>query len=91
MRRGGWWWPTATSAPPGWTYSPSTYLQRLPIIVLGAVGFVLARILTAYQLGHVDGVWEPFFAGDAAPTARSSSSPRTSPRPGRWRTAGSGR
>lgn len=55
-----------TDVPPGWTYSPSTYLQRLPIIVLGAVGFVLARILTAYQLGHVDGVWEPFFAGDAA-------------------------
>ena len=54
-----------TDVPPGWTYSPSTYLQRLPIIVLGAVGFVLARILTAYQLGHVDGVWEPFFAGDA--------------------------
>ena len=29
--------------PPGWTYSPSTYLQRLPIIALGAVGLLLAR------------------------------------------------
>ncbi|HEY9236941.1 MAG TPA: NAD-dependent epimerase/dehydratase family protein [Phenylobacterium sp.] len=54
-----------TDVPPGWSYCPSTYVQRMPIIVLGAVGFVLARILTAYQLGHVDAVWEPFFAGDA--------------------------
>jgi nucleoside-diphosphate-sugar epimerase len=51
--------------PPGWTYSPSTYLQRLPIIALGAIGFVIARTLAAYQLGHIDGVWEPFFPGDA--------------------------
>lgn len=50
--------------PVGWTYSPSTYLQRLPIIALGLVGFLIARQLTAYQLGHVDGVWEPFFAGE---------------------------
>ncbi len=50
--------------PPGWTYSPSTYLQRLPIIALGAIGFVISRVLAAYQLGHIDGVWEPFFAGE---------------------------
>ena len=49
--------------PPGWTYCPSTYLQRLPIVALGFVGFVIARQLTAYQLGHADGVWEPFFGG----------------------------
>tara|TARA_Y100001933_G_scaffold196066_1_gene196522 strand:- start:5644 stop:8193 length:2550 start_codon:yes stop_codon:yes gene_type:complete len=55
----------ASEVPPGWTYSPSTYLQRLPMIALGLIGFVLARILAAYQLGHVDWVWEPFFAGDA--------------------------
>ncbi|MEO8409436.1 MAG: NAD-dependent epimerase/dehydratase family protein [Propionivibrio sp.] len=48
--------------PPGWSYCPSTYLQRLPIIALGAFGLLLARVLTAYQLGHIDGVWEPFFA-----------------------------
>jgi nucleoside-diphosphate-sugar epimerase len=49
--------------PPGWTYCPSTYLQRLPIIALGAIGFVIARVLAAYQLGHVESVWEPFFQG----------------------------
>jgi len=52
--------------PPGWTYSPSTYLQRLPIIALGAIGFFIARTLAAYQLGHIGGLWEPFFSGDAA-------------------------
>ncbi len=48
--------------PPGWTYCPSTYVQRLPIIALGVIGFLLSRILSAYQLGHIDGIWEPFFA-----------------------------
>lgn len=54
--------------PPGWSYSPSSYLQRLPIIALGLFGFLLARSLTAYQLGHTEGVWEPFFAGVAPDT-----------------------
>ena len=53
------------SIPPGWTYSPSTYAQRLPIAYLGLIGLLISRILTAYQLGHIDGAWEPFFAGSA--------------------------
>tara|TARA_R110002049_G_scaffold72267_2_gene186440 strand:+ start:1240 stop:3792 length:2553 start_codon:yes stop_codon:yes gene_type:complete len=55
----------SSEVPPGWTYSPSTYLQRIPMIALGLIGFVLARVLAAYQLGHVGWVWEPFFIGDA--------------------------
>lgn len=47
--------------PPGWTYAPSTYLQRLPIAALALVGFLISRHLTAYQLGHIDYVWDPFF------------------------------
>lgn len=54
------------SVPPGWTYSPSTDAQRLPIAVLGVLGLLISRYLTAYQLGHIDHVWEPFFAGSAA-------------------------
>jgi len=50
--------------PPGWTYCPSTYLQRLPIVALGLLGFLLARQLAAYQLGHTSAVWDPFFSGD---------------------------
>jgi nucleoside-diphosphate-sugar epimerase/uncharacterized membrane protein len=49
--------------PPGWTYCPSTWAQRLPIIAMGAVGFLIARYLAAYQMGHIDSIWEPFFGG----------------------------
>lgn len=49
--------------PPGWDYCPSTWLQRLPIALLAVVGIILARYLAGYQLGHVDGAWDPFFDG----------------------------
>lgn len=52
--------------PPGWAYTPSSWLQRMPIGVLALIGFLISRILGAYQLGHLDSVWEPFFAGTAA-------------------------
>jgi uncharacterized membrane protein len=52
--------------PPGWAYSPSSWLQRAPIAVLALIGFFIARALGAYQLGHTDTVWEPFFAGSGA-------------------------
>ena len=54
-----------TTVPAGWTYSPSSWLQRLPIIALGFFGFLIARYMAAYQLGHIDHVWEPFFSGQA--------------------------
>ncbi len=54
------------SIPPGWTYSPSTAAQRFPIVAMGLVGLLISRHLTAYQLGHIDAAWEPFFAGSAA-------------------------
>ena len=47
--------------PPGWDYSPSSWSQRLPIIALALVAFLIARYLAAYQLGHIAEVWDPFF------------------------------
>ncbi|GAB1581130.1 NAD-dependent epimerase/dehydratase family protein [Phyllobacterium phragmitis] len=55
-----------STVPPGWSYSPSSWLQRLPIIALGFFSFLIARYLTAYQMGHINGIWEPFFSGNAA-------------------------
>ncbi|MDT9600332.1 NAD-dependent epimerase/dehydratase family protein [Sphingosinicella rhizophila] len=52
--------------PIGWSYNPSSWTQRLPIILLAIVGLQVSRYLAAYQLGHVDGVWEPFFQGSAS-------------------------
>ena len=52
--------------PAGWSYNPSSWTQRLPIILLALVGLQVSRYLAAYQLGHVETVWEPFFAGSLA-------------------------
>lgn len=47
--------------PPGWNYSPASWPQRLPIAVLGLIGFFISSYMTAYQLGHLDRAWDPFF------------------------------
>jgi hypothetical protein len=47
--------------PPGWSYNPSTWLQRAPPIALAFIAFFAARYLAAYQLGYIDRAWDPFF------------------------------
>ena len=47
--------------PPGWSYNPSDWIQRGPIIAMAFVGFFLSRYLAAYQLGHITWPWDPFF------------------------------
>jgi uncharacterized membrane protein len=47
--------------PPGWSYNPSDWFQRGPIIAVAFVGFFLSRYLAAYQLGHIASPWDPFF------------------------------
>ena len=47
--------------PPGWTYNPSTWPQRAPVIVLSTIGFFLARYMASYQLGHIPNAWDPLF------------------------------
>ncbi len=49
--------------PPEWGYNPASWLQRVPVGALALVGFLIARYMAAYQMGHTDAVWEPFFAG----------------------------
>lgn len=49
--------------PPGWDFTPSSWFQRIPVILLAFVGFYISRYMTAYQLGHIDTVWDPFFTG----------------------------
>jgi uncharacterized membrane protein len=55
--------PPGPETPPGWSYNPSSWLQRTPIIVLGFIGFFASRYLTAFQLGYITHVWDPFFGG----------------------------
>lgn len=63
---------TGPDAPPGWDYSPSGWSNRLPIIILAFVGLFISRYLAAYQLGHIDSAWDPFF-GDGTERIITSS------------------
>ena len=49
--------------PLGWSYSPSSYVQRVPIVALAFIGLFVSRYLGAFQLGHIDSLWDPFFSG----------------------------
>ena len=66
--------------PPAWDHNPSTWGQRLPIIGLALVGVAIAAYLTAFQVGLVERVWEPFF-GDDSRTILTSSVSRVLPIP----------
>lgn len=50
-----------SGVPPEWSYNPSSWKQRTPIIGLAFLGFLMARYLSAFQLGHISTVWDPFF------------------------------
>ena len=63
---------TGPDAPPGWDYSPSGWTNRFPIVVLAFVGLFISRYLAAFQLGHIDAVWDPFF-GDGTERIITSS------------------
>ncbi|MEO5936025.1 MAG: vitamin K epoxide reductase family protein [Terriglobales bacterium] len=47
--------------PPGWSYNPSSWSQRAPIIGLALVGFFLSRQMTSFQLQHIASFTDPFF------------------------------
>jgi hypothetical protein len=47
--------------PPGWSYDPSSWSERLPLIGLAIAGLVIAGYLAFVQLGIVDRAWEPLF------------------------------
>ena len=69
-----------TDTPRGWTYSPSTYVQRVPIVVLAFIAFLVSRYMTAYQLGHIASVWDPLF-GDGTEAIITSSASKAWPIP----------
>lgn len=54
---------TGPTIPPGWDFSPSDWTQRLPVIALAFIGLFISRHLAAYQLGHIEAAWDPFFQG----------------------------
>lgn len=60
-----------SNTPPGWDYNPAAWSERLPIVGLAVVGFLIASYLTLFQLEIISTVWEPFF-GDGSKTVLTS-------------------
>ncbi len=58
--------------PPGWSVNPSTWRQRIPIIVLAVFGGAAATWLALYQQGIVHTIWEPFFGSGTTDVVRDS-------------------
>ena len=62
--------------PRGWSYNPSSWPQRLPLVGLALIGFGIASYLALYQWGVFSTVWEPFFGGGSrAPWALGYGTP----------------
>lgn len=53
-------------APPGWTYNPSTWSDRWPLLVLAAIGLAAAIYTACAQLGIVAQMWDPFFGSQSS-------------------------
>jgi uncharacterized membrane protein len=64
--------------PLGWSYNPSTWLQRAPVLALALLSFLLARYMTAFQLGHIPWSWDPVF-GNGTVLVLSSKVSKTFP------------
>jgi Vitamin K epoxide reductase family len=64
--------------PDGWSYNPSTWSQRVPVILLSGLSFILAAYLATFQFGHIDSVWDPLF-GDGTERVLTSEVSRAWP------------
>ncbi len=49
--------------PIAWSYNPSSWAQRIPLIIVATVGFLIAMYLGLFQLGVIHSVWDPLFKG----------------------------
>lgn len=47
--------------PLGWSYNPSSWTQRIPVIFLGLIGWLAARYMAAFQLGYIESICDPVF------------------------------
>ena len=61
-----------SDVPPGWSYNPSTWSERAPLIGLAVVGALIAGYLTLYQIGVLSSVWDPFFGAGSQVILKSS-------------------
>jgi uncharacterized membrane protein len=58
--------------PPGWSYNPSSWSERLPLIGLALVGTMISGYLALYQMGVMNSAWDPFFGNGTRVILKSS-------------------
>ncbi len=67
--------------PPGWSYNPSCFTERLPVLLIALLACGIAVYLTLYQVHVVDTIWEPFFGNGSTRILRESAIARYAPIP----------
>ena len=72
------------SIPPGWTYNPSAWRERWPLIVLAAIGLFASLYIALTQVGVFPSMWDPFFGSASAHAVTHSAIARLSPAPDGW-------
>ena len=60
--------------PPGMSYNPSAWSQRIPLVILAVVATAISSYLAAYQWRLVDGVWDPLFGSQTQEVLDSNAS-----------------
>lgn len=58
--------------PPGWSYNPSAWSERGPLLALAAIGLGIATYTTLYQWGVIGTFWDPFFGSASSAAALHS-------------------
>ena len=67
--------------PPGWSYNPSAWRERWPLLVLAVIGFLAALYTALSQLGVVPAMWDPFFGSASSYAVTHSALSRLLPVP----------
>lgn len=67
--------------PPGWSYNPSSWSERRPLLLLAVVGLVMASYTACEQLGIVARMWDPFFGSQSSYLVTHSAISRLLPIP----------
>lgn len=68
-------------APPGWSYNPSSWSERWPLLLLATIGLAAAIYTACGQLGIVALMWDPFFGSQSSYLVTHSTISRLLPIP----------
>ena len=69
------------NTPPGWSYNPSAWRERWPLLCLAAVGLVAAVYTALAQLAVIPSMWDPFFGSASSYAVTHSAISRRLPVP----------